>query len=116
MCAPRTLAARLGGSRPVPVEVVRFGWRQTARGLEQLGCLPELRQHEGEAFVSDEGHFVLDCPFPPLTRPADTARAIKEITGVVDHGLFVGLTDLVIVAGGGGVRCHERKLGTGALG
>jgi ribose 5-phosphate isomerase A len=99
----------LGGSRPVPVEVVRFGWRQTARRLEQLGCRPELRQWKGEAFVSDEGHFVLDCTFPPLTRASQTARAIKEITGVVDHGLFVDLAELVVVGSGSGIRCFERQ-------
>jgi ribose 5-phosphate isomerase A len=103
------LVDRLAGSRAVPVEVVSFGWRQTARWLEQLGCTPELRQREGEPFVSDEGHFILDCAFPPLSRPAETARAIKQVIGVVDHGLFIDLADLVIVGGEDGIRCFEAE-------
>ena len=102
------LVDRLGGLRAIPVEVIRFGWHQTARALEDLGCQPRLRVAGDGPFVSDEGHHVLDCEFPPLDQPAAIARAIKALTGVVDHGLFVDLADLVVVGGDDGVRCFER--------
>ncbi|MCC7104888.1 MAG: ribose-5-phosphate isomerase RpiA [Chloroflexi bacterium] len=97
------LVTRLGERTPVPVEVVRFGWRQTAAELARLGAEPRQRLAEGQPFVTDEGHYVLDCRFQSLADPARLAARIKSIVGVVEHGLFVQLVDRVIVAGEQGV-------------
>ncbi|HET7093643.1 MAG TPA: ribose-5-phosphate isomerase RpiA, partial [Thermomicrobiales bacterium] len=79
---------RLGTRLPLPVEVVRFGWRRTADRLRSIGLEPTLRRIEGdEPFRSDGGHFILDCVTGPIAEPAALAVAIKQITGVIDHGL-----------------------------
>ncbi len=93
------LVSRLGERRPVPVEVVRFGWQQTARRLERLGCSVNLRIGDDTPtpFVSDEGHLLLDCAFGPIPDPAKLASEIKSIVGVVEHGLFIGLTHRVVI-------------------
>lgn len=84
---------RLGERWRLPVEVVRFGWRDTARRLEQLVPGGELRATEqGSPFATDEGHLIIDCPIPPGTDPERLAAALSATTGVVEHGLFIGLT------------------------
>lgn len=110
------LVPSLATTQPVPVEVVPFGWRHTAERLASLGCRPALRVLAGNAattpsvpFVTDGGHYVLDCRFDPLSQPGVMASHIKAIAGVVDHGLFVAMTDRVIVGGPEGVRIYDRR-------
>ena len=103
------LVSTLGERQPVPVEVVQFGWRRTAEALEQLGCQASLRQVEGSSFLSDEGHYILDCRFGSIEDPARLATEIKAIVGVVEHGLFIGLANRLIVAGERGVQVYERR-------
>jgi ribose 5-phosphate isomerase A len=97
-----------GLTQKVPVEVVRFGATHTARALAKLGTEPVLRQRDGAPFVTDEGHIIFDCAFGPIADPAALAAAIKALPGVVEHGLFIGLTHLIIVAGQDGLRTWER--------
>jgi ribose 5-phosphate isomerase A len=90
---------RLGETRGLPVEVVRFGWRDTRRRL--LALLPdaELRtsEDEGGPVITDEGHYLLDCPLPGEGDLEQLATAIKATVGVVEHGLFLGLASEVIL-------------------
>lgn len=98
------LVSRLGVSDPVPIEVVPFGWQVTARRLTDLGANPSLRRNpQGEPFLSDGGHFIIDCVFGPVS-PESLARQLDHVVGVVEHGFFIGLTSEVHVAGPGGVR------------
>lgn len=97
-----------GLTQKVPVEVVRFGATHTARALARLGTEPVLRQRDGAPFVTDEGHIIYDCPFGPIPDPVALAATLKALPGVVEHGLFVGLTHVIIVAGRDGVRTWER--------
>jgi ribose 5-phosphate isomerase A len=99
-----TLATRY----PIPVEVIPFGFKHTAARLAALGCVPTLRLAGGAPFVTDGGHYVLDCQFGPLAQPDQTAARIKGVSGVVDHGLFVGMTERVYVAGPSGVERYGR--------
>jgi ribose 5-phosphate isomerase A len=99
---------RLGDGAAVPVEVVPFGWSRTRGALAGLGCEPELRVKEGEAYRTDGGNYLLDCRFPTIEDPAGLAERIKAITGVVEHGLFVGIAKRVVVAGESGIRVLER--------
>jgi ribose 5-phosphate isomerase A len=93
------LVSRLGERTPIPVEVVRFGWQSVALQLESLGGKPSLRVGPGaEPLVTDEGHCILDCDFGPLEDPGRLAREIRDIVGVVEHGLFLGIAREVIVA------------------
>jgi ribose 5-phosphate isomerase A len=103
------------GLYPLPVEVVRFGLMATMRLVEviaaQTGChgAITLRPGEGDApFVTDQGNLLLDCAFGSIPEPEVLAFSLKRVPGVVEHGLFLGLADLAIVAGSGGVRALRR--------
>jgi ribose 5-phosphate isomerase A len=87
---------RLGTRHPVPVEVVPFGWPSTAARLRRLGATPELRATDGDPFITDGGHHILDCRFPPIADAAALGRALDGVVGVVEHGLFVGLAPRVV--------------------
>lgn len=101
------LVDRLGaGDGVVPVEVLPFLWRETARRLESLAPLTWiLRGGLQSPFVSDNGNLVLDLQLPGgLEDPAGFGAQLKAVTGVVEHGIFPGLTTACLVAGAGGVR------------
>ncbi len=101
----RKLVSRLGAHDPVPVEVVPFGWQASARKLLDMGAKPVLRRNpDGEPFTSDGGHNILDCAFGPIVAPEWLAKELDHVVGLVEHGLFIGLTSEVHVAGPGGVR------------
>jgi ribose 5-phosphate isomerase A len=104
------LVSSLGTQTRVPVEVVRFGWRHTAQRLAALGVAPALRQQSGGAFITDGGNYVLDCACPSLGDAGAVARALKLVTGVVDTGLFIGMTERAIIGGPDGVRTYDRPL------
>jgi ribose 5-phosphate isomerase A len=89
---------RLGEGFRLPVEVVRFGWRDTRRRLAEL--VPDMQQRlreDGEAYVTDEGHLILDCVIPADADPAELGRAIKQVPGVVEHGLFIGIAERALL-------------------
>jgi ribose 5-phosphate isomerase A len=90
---------RLGEHFPLPVEVVRFGWRDTRRRLAHLLPDAELRNTEDgpQPYLTDEGHYILDGPIPPGTDPADLADALLRVAGVVDHGLFLDMAELALL-------------------
>ena len=94
-CAERAkLVTRLGERVPLPVEVVSFGWRATRARLLELVPSAELRR---EPARTDEGHRILDCALPATGDLGELARALKLVTGVVEHGLFLGLAESVIL-------------------
>ncbi|HEX6457889.1 MAG TPA: ribose-5-phosphate isomerase RpiA [Thermoleophilaceae bacterium] len=89
---------RLGEHRPVPVEVVRFGWRSTqARLLDGIVPDAELRLAGDSPYVTDEGHVILDCRVPAEGSIEELAAALKSETGVVEHGFFLGMADEVLL-------------------
>ncbi len=98
------LVERLGAHTPVPVEVTQFGWQATAGALERLGCVPERRYTTREQpFVTDEGHFILDCRFGPIANPGALETRIAATVGTVENGLFVGRSSMVVLASATGV-------------
>ena len=101
---------RLGMRVPLPVEVIRFGWRAQLTFLRQIGGEPTLRASEdGSPFVTDNGNHMLDCRFAEgLDDPEAVEDALRRRAGVVESGLFLGLATAVVVAGAGGVRVLER--------
>lgn len=99
------------GRFPLPVEVVQFGLSATHRLIEALsaeaGCKGDVRLREtkgGEPYVSDNGNFIFDCSFGKIPEPDILAYALMRVPGVVEHGLFIGVCDLAILAGPGGIR------------
>ncbi|MCL7453127.1 MAG: ribose-5-phosphate isomerase RpiA [Anaerolineae bacterium] len=103
------LSPVLGTHWAVPVEVIAFGWRTQAAYLESLGAQVRLRlgdapEHGAQPFKTDQGNFILDCDFGPIRDPASLGARLDARTGIVAHGLFLGLVTEVIVAGTGGIR------------
>jgi len=94
---------RLGETFRLPVEVVRFGWRDTRRRLAAL--LPDAEQRlrdDGEAYLTDEGHFILDCAIPTSADIDSLDARIKQVPGVVEHGLFIGMAERALLGGADG--------------
>jgi ribose 5-phosphate isomerase A len=97
------LVDRLGQGE-VPVEVAPFLWRRTAARVEGLGGQWRLRGSEDEPYRTDNGNLVLDVRFPGgISDPGRLGAALKGLTGVLDHGLFVGMARACIVATATGV-------------
>jgi len=83
---------RLGVRTPLPIEIVAFGWSQTAKRLASLGIAPEPRMVDDEParpWVTDSGGIIVDCATGPIDDPSKLAAAIKAVSGVVEHGLFL---------------------------
>jgi ribose 5-phosphate isomerase A len=104
------LSPALGTRFFVPVEVLPFGWQAQARYLESLSARVVPRQaRDGALFATDQGNLVLDCTFGPIDDPAALAMLLDARAGIVGHGLFLGLTTDVIVAGASGIRHLKRS-------
>ncbi len=97
------LVKRLGETWPIPVEVLGFGHLATKAKLERLGET-KLRLRDGQPWITDAGNYIYDVRVAPIHEPAPLDAALKAIPGVVETGLFVGRADVVLVAGGDGVR------------
>jgi ribose 5-phosphate isomerase A len=90
--------SRLGETFRLPVEVVRFGWRDTERRLAVLLPDAELRlRDEGQEYVTDEGHLILDCVIPADADIDALGAAVKQVPGVVEHGLFIGMAERALL-------------------
>ncbi|HMD71120.1 MAG TPA: ribose-5-phosphate isomerase RpiA [Bryobacteraceae bacterium] len=100
------LVVRLAAnSRPLPVEVVAFAWQTTAKRLESLGAQTTLRLGEdGRPLVTDQGNYTLDCRFRSVPPARELQSRLDSTVGVVEHGLFLGMTSQVMVGGSWGVR------------
>jgi ribose 5-phosphate isomerase A len=105
------------GAFPLPVEVVPFGLGSTRlrleRVCERLGLSGEvaLRQRDGATFVTDGGHYILDGAFGALPDPERLAAHIVALPGVVEHGLFLNLASVALIAATGGVETMRRPSG-----
>lgn len=106
---------RLGLRSPLPVEVVQFGWGGHIGFLEALGASATRRVGvQEEPFLTDNGNYVLDCRFSDgIPDPYELDRALAGRAGVVDHGLFLGLADEVLVGGVEGVKGMTSNRGEG---
>lgn len=107
------LVRRLGEKAPLPVEVVPFGARALLPYFRSLGAEPAVRpQPDGQPFVTDGGHYIVDLRFEAGMRdPAHVERALRARPGVVETGLFLGMADVAVIAGGSGVTVRERPAG-----
>ena len=98
------------GAFPLPIEVNRFGLKATGIAIDAassalgLNCEQRLRMTDNEAFVTDGGHLIVDASFGRIRDARALSEALHAIPGVVEHGLFLGLADMAIVAATGGIR------------
>ena len=91
------------GAFPLPVEVNPFGWQVTAARIAALGADVSLRGGPASPLLTDNHGYVLDCGFGAISDPAALEEQLRAITGVTVTGLFVGMTDTVLLAEGGRV-------------
>jgi ribose 5-phosphate isomerase A len=106
------------GAFPLPVEIVQFGARATMRMIEAAaqdvgsrGAITLRKSAGGDNFVTDGGNFIVDCAFGPILDAEGLGDVLEMIPGVVEHGLFVGIADLAILAGPDGVEILEAGAG-----
>jgi ribose 5-phosphate isomerase A len=100
----------LGSLVPVPVEIVPFGWEATQRKLHALGARPSLRlRGNGQPYVTDGGHYIMNCAFGPMEDPREIAERLDHVVGVVEHGLFLDFATEALVAGRDGVRILKKN-------
>lgn len=101
------LVPRLGRF-PLPIEVVKMALPLVTHQLAELGLQPAQRLHpDGSVYLTDEGNFILDCYSGEIAEPEETAAEIRSIVGVVEHGLFLGMASLALIAGEDGVSEHR---------
>jgi ribose 5-phosphate isomerase A len=102
---------RLGTKAPLPVEVVPFAWTTHGAFFERLGAVPALRRApDDEPYVTDGGHYVVDCRFPRgISDPRALARALAKRPGIVEDGLFLGMAHQAIIAGARGIKVMTRR-------
>ena len=98
----------------MPVEIVQFCWEYN---LERLKNLPEvdglkeakLRMDGDKPYVTDNSNYIVDLYFDtPIKDAKALAKAISELCGVVDHGLFLDMVNVVIIAGANGIEVKKR--------
>ncbi|MGE0701270.1 MAG: ribose-5-phosphate isomerase RpiA [Hyphomicrobiaceae bacterium] len=101
--------ARLGAF-PLPVEIVRFGWRSTEEWVrscvEEAGCSGAVRMRltsEGAPYITDNGNHILDCALGRIEDAELLQDLLKSVPGVVETGLFLDVADTAFVADGNGV-------------
>jgi ribose 5-phosphate isomerase A len=92
------------GKFPLPVEVIKFSQALVAKQIEALGAKVEIRRSpEGKPYLTDENNYILDCRFGQIPNADALAQQLSEMPGVVEHGLFIGMASIVLVAGAGGI-------------
>jgi ribose 5-phosphate isomerase A len=89
------------GKFPLPVEVIRFAQALVAKRIVAMGAEVQLRRDAaGNAYLTDENNHILDCRFGEILDPNRLARELSEMPGVVEHGLFIGMASLALLARG----------------
>lgn len=88
------------GRFPLPVEVIPMAAPLVKNSLEQLGFTPKVRiDQAGKTYITDEGNFIFDCSGLLIEDPDALACKLDSIVGVVEHGLFLRMATLAIIAG-----------------
>lgn len=96
------------GEFPLPIEVLPFGWQLAAGKITELGAKLVLRKRDGSVFISDNGNYILDCAFKTIPDPAHLHKVLKQLPGVVETGLFIGMANVVIISGTDGIKVLEK--------
>ena len=98
------------GSFPLPVEVIPYGWKQVQQKIAELYELtPVLRVKNNEPFLTDHGHYILDCPFQTILSPLILNNSLHAIPGVVETGLFIDMCEKAIIGYPDGTIRHLTK-------
>ncbi|MDQ6732814.1 MAG: ribose-5-phosphate isomerase RpiA [Nitrospirota bacterium] len=97
------------GKFPLPVEVIQMAAPLVMRKLAALDIRPKTRETaNGDDYITDEGNVILDCACGVIDDPYKLAASIRQIVGVVEHGLFLHMADTALIANGAEVEVMER--------
>jgi len=93
------LVEKLGSTRQIPLEILPFAWKTTCSRIESLGgkLTPRLSP-DLELLRTDNGNLIVDGDFGPLADPSKLATELDAISGLLEHGLFVGMAEVAFVA------------------
>ncbi|WP_263375580.1 ribose-5-phosphate isomerase RpiA [Granulicella aggregans] len=92
------------GKFPLPIEVIKMALPLVEGKLTVLGLNPKQRKKaDGSVYLTDEKNYILDCAAGVIENPEETAAEVRGIVGVVEHGLFLGMAAMALVAGDDGV-------------
>jgi ribose 5-phosphate isomerase A len=98
------------GKFPLPVEVIKFAEPLIAKKISKMGARVIRRQDAtGKPYITDEGNHILDCHFGQIPDPAALGRTLSDMPGVVEHGLFIGMASLVLMAKAGKIEEFRRS-------
>ena len=100
----------LGGLCSVPTEIVPFGWEATRKKLEKLNAHPVLRLGtDKKPYITDGGHYILDCAFGAMEDPKETAHHLDHVVGLVEHGLFLKFATEAVIASADGITILKKQ-------
>ena len=104
------LVKTLGELCSVPTEIVPFGWEATQKRLERLDARPVLRLGQDQKpYITDGGHYILDCAFGAMSDPKETAHHLDHVVGLVEHGLFLKFATEAVIAGADGIKVLKKQ-------
>mgnify|MGYP000999504952 FL=1 len=98
------------GRFPLPIEVNPFGLNATRAAIAKVAAELDLegplalRMKDESPFTTDGGHYIIDASFGRIPDPKALGNALLAIPGVVEHGLFIGLADVAVVADAAGIK------------
>ena len=105
----RKMSSRLGEKFYVPVEIVQKALRTETIYIESIGAKVEQRFFEnGKPYLTDENNYILMCNFGAIENPEELARKLNVRAGIAEHGLFIGMTSKVVIAGENGIIVKEK--------
>ncbi len=103
------------GAFPLPIEINQFAWKTTKKQIENIGTdyitSNKLKLRIGsnsEPFITDGGHFIVDAFFSRILNAKKLSSALLNVAGVVQHGLFIDMCDIALIADDNGVTRYER--------
>jgi ribose 5-phosphate isomerase A len=92
------------GKFPLSVEVIKFSQTLVTKRITDLGAKVQLREKDdGKPYLTDENNYILDCHFGQISDPESLARELSDMPGVVEHGLFIRMASVVLIANEGEV-------------
>jgi len=103
------LSKKLGTKWPVPIEVLPFGWQTEAKFLQSLRARTKLRRRSNnKMYLTDQKNYILDTDFGIIRHPEDLNIKLKLRAGIIEHGLFVDMASVIIIAGKKGITYLKR--------
>jgi ribose 5-phosphate isomerase A len=86
------------GEFPLPVEIIPFGYRHSLKVMNSMGLNPSLRMSGEHTFLTDGGHYIADIRAGMIRDSEELDRNLKQVPGIIEHGLFLNMVNKVVVA------------------